>query len=118
MPLGLGSSGRGAGGCDPAGHPPVMWSPAVRRKFVRYMQLRGVSDGYLRKSVLSYLDRFMPAGGLSGPEDVLEMFVRCQRGHGHLRCALLALLRFYEQVMRYPSDFIRALKEAITAGRL
>ena len=91
----------------------VVWDGSVRRKFVKFMMLNKVSEEYLRKSILSYLDRYMPPGGLSKPEDVVNMFVRCERGQRHLKCAVQALLRFYRKALGYPREFIEALSEAI-----
>ena len=91
----------------------VVWDGSVRRKFIKFMLLNKVSEEYLRKSILSYLDRYMPPEGLSKPEDVVNMFVRCERGQRHLKCAVQVFLRFYRKVLGYPGEFIEALSEAI-----
>jgi len=94
----------------------VRWDEGVRAKFIAWLRTKKkpiTSEGYLRKSILSYLDRYFPPEGISRPEQVFEMFMRCQRGRHHLKRALGNLLTFYRKVMGYPHGFIESLREAM-----
>jgi len=101
----------------------VHWDPSdeeLRERFVQFLKSKKRpvrSDSHVRK-MLSYLDRYMPPEGLSRPEEVFDMFMRCpETTRHHLDRAFRNLLNFYRRVLGYPRDFIEALKEAIPAAR-
>jgi len=100
----------------------VRWDPCdeeLRERFVQFLKnkRRPAKDERNIKNMLSYLDGYMPPEGLSRPEEVFDMFMRCEHGRHHLDRAFRNLLNFYRRVLGYPKDFIEALKEAIPAAR-
>ena len=110
------------GWSSPLGHPytgrelVIRWDEGIRAKFIAWLKTkkRPITDeDYLRKSILSYLDRYFPPEGITRPEQVFEMFMRCQRGRHHLKRALGNLLTFYRRVLGYPRDLIEDLREAM-----
>ncbi|RLF10730.1 MAG: hypothetical protein DRJ98_05410 [Thermoprotei archaeon] len=98
----------------------VRWEPELGEQFVRFLKSkkRPTRNEKNIRRVLSYLDRYMPAEGISRPEQVFEMFMRCpETTRHHLDRAFRNLLNFYRRVLGYPRDFIEDLKEAIPAAR-
>jgi len=79
----------------------VMWNSEVREGFLRWLKGRGLSDEYILDCV-RFLNRYV--GVVEDPEDVVEIFAKCQRGKPHLAKALRGLIKYYVEVKGLPSE--------------
>ncbi|RLI10919.1 hypothetical protein DRO33_04985 [Candidatus Bathyarchaeota archaeon] len=93
----------------------VVWSPEIREKYVHFLKSKKRPAGQEHiKKCCSYLNRFMPPGGITTPEEVFDMFMACPKTvRCHLDRAFRNLLNFYERVLGFPKTFIAQLRDAI-----
>ncbi|MEM3479169.1 MAG: integrase [Candidatus Bathyarchaeia archaeon] len=92
----------------------IVWNAEVKEKFRSWLEAEGRSREYILDCT-RYLDRYVKA--VSGPEDVVALFTRCERGKPHLAKAFRALLRFCEVVLEYREEALAPLRRAVPKAR-
>ena len=96
----------------------IVWNEKVKQRLIQFMKTKRkpAGDAHI-KNCISYLDRYMPPEGISTPEQVFDMFMRCTRGRHHLDRAFRCLLGLYRRVFGFDREFIERLKEAIPSTK-
>jgi len=98
----------------------ILWTPELRERFAKFLRSKRRPAGEERiRTIVRFLDRYMPPEGISRPEEIFDTFVRCPKStRHHLDRAFRNLLNFYERVLGYPREFINRLREAIPTPRV
>jgi len=92
----------------------VIWNPEIREGFLKWLRGKGLSVEYTMDCV-RYLNRYVHT--LEGPEDLVEILSRCERGKTHLTKALRALIKYYVEVRGFPEDEAERLVTMIPKTR-
>jgi len=90
--------------------PRIYW-PELRADYIKWKESKGVSEKQVRDYV-SALDRHLSKYVIKSPMDVVEVFRR-EGNTKKFNEAFRNLLTFLEDVLGYPSDYIRRLRKAV-----
>ena len=92
----------------------VAWNAGVREGYLKWLKGKGVSGEHAADCV-RYLNRYVTS--IEKPEDVVEVFSRCQRGKPHLAKALRSLIRYHVEVKGLPDEEAERLLATVPKTR-